>query len=833
MKQNRFVLQLTFATIILTLTLALPGPGIAMGIKYKTAGTYVDSAGGQHAWNINDAHALIWDSEPYIPVGGVFVSRCIAQGVNDERFQADVKDLEILKAGGVTDIILKGGRPITDTDPAAWQKIINYLDTNGFTYGVEMDDGPKAPLQGYLISPNRYRLEGPSSETNITCNWPDVDSAIYLVINKADNAIKERGGAVVRDGKVTINLRAPIAYGQVLIVYPHKSFKSVAEGGIGDLWSGFAEYRDRLITFLKAVKFGPGMRFFLEPYTSKMDFTGQMASFVPDSAGFRIGLEAFLTRKYQHEGGLNSGWGMNDNLDSIETATRLIPLWSNGRGMPYAYDKASVGLFGIDATVTQMWRDIGDYRDASAQEYMNTVANVIRKQSVNVPVIFKSTKFHRIYANPFGMGGYDGLGVEAYGTGAGSVTDAAGYVYSLAEESGKSTWFITAATQASPDTGGYGSESDMSATLDLLREVGCKGFFINRLTTDSQQIEWLKNFKDRVQRGSYADYKPAVINYPVSVTTGASVMRIAPDTWWLPTLKTGRTSYIGDGLSAYTITGEDRSYIWSSNGSRSVTLKTGPTGMPSVVFPQDVKTTAKKGGTFNLPLSEVPTVIKGMEFSLVFPYETAQYEMNQLAELIPAVDKAGFDVRKAKDALDRAKTVLQNGQGMSAWDMARTSIIELLKSYGADLWIEGEQSKSENMDNVASMPGASNSLTMLLDTDEAPPLTPYAATYTIDALNNASYEIWLAGTPPAEGSPMSYSVDDVNWTPITAAEGTLQSYAHGLSWYKIGTVNLFPGKHTLQIRCDGKGQSNRYYFAIDALVLSPRGFKPNGVVKPY
>ncbi|MGB9620151.1 MAG: hypothetical protein ACPL7K_07050, partial [Armatimonadota bacterium] len=93
-------------------------------------------------------------------------------------------------------------------------------------------------MKGYVISPGRYRLEGPHPQTSITSIWPGVDSAIYVVARKADNSIQATGGAVVKDGKVTINLSDPLKPGEVLVVYPRKSFKPVGEGGAGDLWSG-------------------------------------------------------------------------------------------------------------------------------------------------------------------------------------------------------------------------------------------------------------------------------------------------------------------------------------------------------------------------------------------------------------------------------------------------------------------------------------------------------------------------------------------------------------------------------------------------------------------
>ena len=71
------------------------------------------------------------------------------------------------------------------------------------------------------------------------------------------------------------------------------------------------------------------------------------------------------------------------------------------------------------------------------------------------------------------------------------------------------------------------------------------------------------------------------------------------------------------------------------------------------------------------------------------------------------------------------------------------------------------------------------------------------------------------------------------WAPVAPVDGKAQSYAPGLAWYKLGTFNAFAGKHYLKIKVDGPRQSDkRYYFAIDAVVLSPKGFTPNGVIRP-
>ena len=212
---------------------------------------------------------------------------------------------------------------------------------------------------------------------------------------------------------------------------------------------------------------------------------------------------------------------------------------------------------------------------------MNTIADTLGKQVANVPVVFKCSRYHRIFANPFGLGGYDGIGAEGYGLGDNPVVKAAGPAYSLAEESGKSTWFITAATQAGADrnSAGYPDETSMNAALDSLREVGCKGFFLDGLRTgDERQVDWLKGFKGKLKPSTLVDFKPTVISYPVGIQTGAQVKRLMPDTWWLPTLRNGRTNDIGDGLGAYTLAGEDEAMPGPLPGVGLLLSRRGPPG---------------------------------------------------------------------------------------------------------------------------------------------------------------------------------------------------------------------------------------------------------------
>lgn len=809
----------------------------AAGLKFRTAGTFTDRSGVQHAWSINETHTLVWDGQPYVPAGAVLAAASLVPGASEEAFSADAQALDAALSKGITDILVRSSRPITQTSPAALQRLVDYLDEHGFTYGIEINDGPAEPLAGYIVAPGRYRLEGPSADSVFAWNWPDCDAAVYAVVNRTNTDIEEIGGAVVKDGTVTISLREPLNMNQILMVCPRKRM-SAAGRLVGDVWSGFGEYRDRLLDHLKQVRFGPGLRFFFEPLASKTDFAGEGANIIPDSGKFRLGFEAYLHRKYTHEGSLNAAWGLNDKVRSIEEATRLLPLWASGRGVAIAYDRFSGRRLSVDPSGTQAWADINEYRDSSMQEYLNAISTAIKKQIADVPVIVNCSRFHRIYANPYGIGGFDGLGAVGYGTDDKLVTGSAGPAYALAEESGKTTWFVCA---ASPLAGAYPSENAMTASLDLLREAGCKGFFVDGLRSSGcdlagnpAQLDWLKGFKEMLGRSKPAEFVPTVVAFPSYPPTGAYVKRLGRGCWWLPTLRPGKVSFIGDGLGVYGIAADDRICLWSGSGPRTITLKAGPSGFPTVEFPDGAALSTKKDGVFVLNLTDTPVVLKGMDVSLVFPYETAQREIDSLAALIPEADKAGVSVQKARDALSRARTVMEKGQPLIAYGIAQSAIQEIVSVRGGEVWVEGESCSAHNFDSVAAFPGASGGLALSLDTADNPPMLAYTAALSIDVPINSSYELWMAATPPADASAMSYNVDDGTWQALTAEPNTLQPYAPGLAWYRIGAAGLMPGRHVLKIRADSRRSlDNRFFFALDAVVASPKPFKPDGVNKPY
>src|SRR5882724_11094610 len=72
--------------------------------RAESNGVFTDRTGGQHPWSVTASHALIWDKQTYVPVGGNFAPRYLAEGQTEENWAKDTQALATLKTRGVMDV---------------------------------------------------------------------------------------------------------------------------------------------------------------------------------------------------------------------------------------------------------------------------------------------------------------------------------------------------------------------------------------------------------------------------------------------------------------------------------------------------------------------------------------------------------------------------------------------------------------------------------------------------------------------------------------------------------------------------------------------------------
>ncbi len=127
---------------------------------------------------------------------------------------------------GVHDVVLSAGaKGLTHVPPAAVQRVLDYLDANGFHYGLEIADFPKDPLIGYVVKPAVYRNPSPSaSGPTMFRHIPGLADAFYLLVSPRDGEIDESGSARVMDGETAqVTLKNPIT-DDVLLLYPQRLY---------------------------------------------------------------------------------------------------------------------------------------------------------------------------------------------------------------------------------------------------------------------------------------------------------------------------------------------------------------------------------------------------------------------------------------------------------------------------------------------------------------------------------------------------------------------------------------------------------------------------------
>lgn len=835
---------------------------VLAGPSVVSQGAFVDAAGAKHTWRINGAHALIWDGEAYLPVGGRFQARSWAAGASEADWQADAAALRILKEKGVTDLLLQpapapGQRPtgITNVAPAALQRLMDFLDAEGFTYGVSLNDGPRDPLIGYVVRPGAYRrgdVQAPQG-TTLRFTLQNLGSSLFFAATQKDGEVIASGEAdMVADGaRVTV----PPIGGDSLAVFliPEKIFLPSGSSSIGlpNLWDGFDSYRDALLVHLGGVKWGKGLRFFVDPLGPDLWPRGDAERLLPSSAGFRSEWSAWLGRHYKTVEQLERAWGLTElGLADVDEAASLVPLWSGGKGLQAFYHRRTRARLPAETGRSTFWNDLSTFRTQSIQGYMNAVADVLKREVADVPVVFRARGDSRLFDNlPARRGGFDGVGMDAYGQGRDLVTHAGGYIYAQAAQAPKTVWLPVTAT--APTDAAYASRAALFADLDWLREIGAKGFFVDSLTAAAtenaadarphlslldtpDQLGWLKDYKGMLLAAADAsEFQPKTLFYPRSNGAGgpqiASLQPLASGGWWLPSDQPATPYAFGPTGRAYSLETSQGTvyYLWNPV-ARTIRLrlpapaKGAPPGPP--VQTSDPQASVHKN-VLTLHIGPEPITLRNLAF-LPVPMETFPELVKEVETLI-ALARAQSDFRAASYAATLATIKNRYKEdnpfpSLEAINLLLASARRYIRTYA---WMEAEKATVHGFDEELERTGASGGSVLLVAAPRPAGSTPATATYAFDVPLPGTYRLWTAAVLP-DPSALSFRLDNQPFLP--GATGTMRgsSYADGLVWYDWGAAPLSAGRHVLELNA-GAGPA-----VLDALLVTRDPFTPDGPNPP-
>lgn len=526
-------------------TVEIPGPAQTT-LRPLGYGRYIDRNGVRHSWYVNEHGALIWDGKPYVPVGGMYLSRFFMDFAaatvdhNEEMFREDVARLKQIKAAGVTDLYLNPCRQWSERPAWVWQRFADLCEEAGINYGLQVTNH-LLPLKGYHIAQDEYVVRTKPGETATAeirgTYFGKIDASstvLFAAFDPSTGDLAEFGPAIVKPAAAGVVAEAAprAGAGRELIVHfvPEYTFS----GDMHDYWQAVnADYKAGLDSLFGAMDLGPNFRLWIDPLDNEQSFR-DLNRLLPRSAQFRAMFAEHLKTKYQTVASCTAAWalsGAGGITDFVELA-RLVPLGkpSADSDTGYAMDDISHQTYGVDLAKSAMWFDMLRFRDSSIAEFNNRVADMIKKHH-DVPVVLKATDTD-CFTNLRTHGGFDGVGMEAYGSAPELVRGCGGGVYSRCKMAGRTMWtLVTETGLASPDVPvGYPDPVRMTNELGSMAEMNAKGTFyflfsnaggrpgegwyIFNITEDPRQFQWMGAFSRMMKRSAeLPGYEPEVDYY--------------------------------------------------------------------------------------------------------------------------------------------------------------------------------------------------------------------------------------------------------------------------------------------------------------------------------
>jgi hypothetical protein len=494
-----------------------------------SGGVYVDGAGQRHPWSVDAGHTLHRAGRPFVPVGGMFCFRYLSEfdaavpAENEARWNEDLAILEKLRRAGLRDLYVNPVNPATRYPVEVWNRCLQELERQGFRYGLELTDGPRQGMDGFLLESDSWRVERKGNRA--TMLWeeefgqrPRLQSvlavsakgqAAVLPLEPGGVAILSPAWAAGRDVRLLARIQAPTGF------------------NVPDLWGGYREYEARLRTLLTGMTRGPGLHLVVDPLTNEMNYYVYTAQMVPASPVFRQGFETWLRRRY--DGNLKNlarAWGVRGGAafpKEWSVCARLLPVpveagKAGAAQKAQLLDPAGLRCWTVDPSRSRLLEDLRTYRDESVGEYCRRITGVVRESLGDLPVVFKHTGRFMRYLLGHGVGaGVDGIGMEVWGKSRAEMAQTAGPPLALIRHWDRPGWLLV--TESAPSSlpegkpPGYPSRQAMFEHLDSLAAYGARGFYLFALRPlpeqllpdfclyhDERQLRWLAEYASELER---------------------------------------------------------------------------------------------------------------------------------------------------------------------------------------------------------------------------------------------------------------------------------------------------------------------------------------------
>lgn len=759
------------------------------------SGSFVSPDGQQSNWRINEHHTLLWNGQPYMPVG--------------LRIPGTSEAILAAKSQGISDVIVE-----LSGNGQGWKEAFAALELSGMRYVIAIDS--LAPCAaGFAIEPQNYRMVGVTDRRVVDLPMAESTSALAVLAHRRDSTITLSQRVKIADGRFRLAIDSPNGLEQILLIYPETVSIAVL-----DCWSAMDDHRDNLLHAIKTTPPGKGLRGILNPLGDMLPQSDRL--FVPTSPRFQAELAAHLEQRYRNIESVQRAWSMSSSeFDSFAQLARLVPLWAGSRGVEQLWDPATNKLYPVEARRSTIWGDIRMVTATAEARRFSRLVEALQKVC-DVPVIQNHVGWHPAYENaptPF-----DGIAAGISGTAPSVIVESAGRAASTVLRMGSPAWFVA----GSIDLAGQEGIGQITSILDDLDSIGVRGAFFR--TVDAQtRTQIAQEAEKRALANRSANFSPAPVFYPENARNPAMTQRLAGGRWWLPAPYAGNRIDLGSQFAGYRMETPTGSVvaIWTKGAPQRVRLRVSdPKKLFFVATDGSDPNPQISKGKLEVTIGTLPLLISGTdEIPIPQPaIDECMASFQQLAARALAMRIDGsepeFDFRNGLASLERSPG--------GSYIQMKGAVDKLNDRVGRFVWVEAESSRDNTFSEVLELRGASDSRALSLRSGALGLAKDYYAQYSFLPKSDADLEVWLAARIPKE---FREDVSVLIGTQLLRLQGEpVSPYGVGFGWFKLGTTRVGGPSAQFQIRVTPRLGTD---VCIDAIVFSPLPFEPNGVFHPF
>ncbi|MBW7927835.1 MAG: hypothetical protein H3C58_07075 [Fimbriimonadaceae bacterium] len=754
--------------------------------------------GAQAAWTVNDHNTLIWNGEPYLPVG--------------LRIPGSPDEVRKAKEAGIADVIVD-----LPADGTGWAETILALEQGGMRYLIAVDS--LAPMAtGFIIEPQSYRVPKLASRKEFSFRFPGCDFALATTVNARDGSLSRAQRIQAEGGRLTFELQGPTLDSDLYLYGRIQSLKSP------DYWEGFDARRDEMLSTLTRVRPGAGFRGLLNPL-GRMPAMGTASNdFVPDSELLRIEFADYLRQRYRSVETAMRAWSMSSApVRDFRHLARLVPLWSSTRGPSRLWDPKDDSLYPCEPRQSNYWNDL---KAVVAQAETKRFASLTRSLQAltGAPVVQEFGGWASVYEKR--SSGLTGIGARATGTALKDFAHDAGPAVSTGMRWGSPCWMLATALAwpAKP--------TEQAAVMDLVAEtaaMGIRGWYFQ--TRDADAIRAIaQEAASRATDFSLAQWKPKPLFFPANALNPAHTARLPNGYWWLPSPADGDRLDFGSRVFGYRYREQGQSFVavWTTLGGGRVKLRMLDPKVAKfeTVDGFDPSPKIVKGGV-EVTLSDTPLRIYGTE-EVPVPEPSFEETVQAFDALLKLNETIRVDLTEERFFFKDGLNAMDRNP-FSGYELLRNQVDKASRKVGRFVWLEAENMRTNNFSAALTDPSASQRGCLSLTSPLALDSEPFAVDVALGSvLAGQEVEVWLAARIPERCRPLVSTV--VNDVALKIAAPPVEGYGNGFAWFRMGVTRLKPSQNRLRIQVE---PTEGIDLAIDAVVLSQPGFRPSATRKPF